>query len=491
MRLSSNLAAVLSVTLATQAGAQSLASQLDRVKDGAVRLSVVTRTGVCGDGRFIGEETPDGFVTYTAWNQGYSIQSYEFFRPDCRSGPLRLVVVKAGGTVRELRAAVGVEWLSGATAPDLGDVDQQALADWLLDVGAATARDEVAIVAFLAANATTARITDRLLRIVNDRGVASDARSRAMSWVTGAADREGRGAEADGALRVIATASEEPRPLRDRAIRSLRETVPNDAFLRELYPRLDQRDLQDRVLRRLGQSHASDNFGWIRDRALDARESEPLRDRALRVIGDDLYRPSDVRALYPRLDRAALKDRALRIVAQHGDASTLDWLRGVAENRDEPLAARDRAVRLLGEQGAPQAVALKSLYGRVDQAELKDRILQVVAASASSDTRDWLAGIALDRSQAASLRDRALREVGQGLPSAELAKLYDALDTQSLKQRVMRLLTERKDDAAVEKLIAIARADGNMDLRRYAMRRLAETGHPKARAFLEESARRP
>ena len=83
----------LTVTLTPLSG-QDLGDRVARVRDSVVRLSFDTREDICGDGRAIGEQTPNGFVTHTFWPGGYSIQSYEFWQPDCRPGPMRLVVEK-------------------------------------------------------------------------------------------------------------------------------------------------------------------------------------------------------------------------------------------------------------------------------------------------------------------------------------------------------------------------------------------------------------
>ena len=110
---------------------QSLTDRVDGVRDGVVRLSFETRAVVCGDGQSIGEQTAEGLVTHTFWSEGYSIQNYEFWQPDCRNGPMRLVIEKQSGVVSELRAAVGVDWMADARGTDLGSVAGPEVADWL------------------------------------------------------------------------------------------------------------------------------------------------------------------------------------------------------------------------------------------------------------------------------------------------------------------------------------------------------------------------
>lgn len=489
-------AALAAISLApaatpTAAHAQDLAARLDRVRDGTVRLSFATRAGVCGDGRFIGEDTPDGFRTWTIWSGGYSINMMdrdELWAPDCKTGPLRLVVKKTAGRVAELRAAVGVDWKSDVTVPDLGRVPAPEAADWLLGV-AKTTDDDVARVAMLAANmADGARIADRLIEMAKDRKLDPDVRERAMRWVSEAAMREGKAGEADRTLRTIAAERDESADLRERAIRELWDTPENDAYLKDLLGKLSRTDLKERIVRRLGESKGGANADWVRQVALDSGEPTDVRERAIRVLGE--IDRGQVRDLYGRLRESELKDRALRVAAEDGSEETSRWLRTIAESRAEPTDVRERAIRLLGERGGAMEY-LKALYGRLDREELKQRVVRLVGEDASPDARAWLRSVATDDAQPTDVRERAVRVLAEGQSTADLADLYDRLDRRDLRVRTIRLLAERGDDVAVDKLISIARSDPDSDLHREALRRLAETGNPKARSFLEEAVKRP
>jgi SOS response regulatory protein OraA/RecX len=308
--------------------------------------------------------------------------------------------------------------------------------------------------------------------------------------------------------------------VRDRAIRELDATNSNDAFLKDVYRSISETSLRDRIIRALGASRGEPNVSWIRGVVTDRSELRQLRDRALRVLGEEMNRRAEVRALYPSLDDSALKDRALRIVAAGGDSDG-QWLREVALNPREPIEARDRAIRLMAEANGPDANEwleslvtdrsqplalrdravrvlaergrtefLKQAYPRLEAAELKDRVIRSVAEANAVDAQSWLAGIAQDASEADAPRDRAVRVLAErGAPTAELANLYDRIQTASIRQRLVRVLVERNDDAAVEKLIAIADGDPDPAMRRYVVRRLAETKSPKARSFLEKKVR--
>ncbi len=593
----------------TPCSAQGLANRIARVRDGAVRFSVETRPEICGDGRSIGEETEDGFILYTAWDRGFSISTFDYWAPDCRQGPMRLVVEKAGGEVVDLRAAVAVAWRDDASGTDLGMIAGAEAARWLLDASVTT-REDVSRVALLAANAAQdAGIADRLLNMVSNRNLPGHVRQGAMRWVNGAAAREGKVDAADRALRNVAASTSETTDIRERAVRQLRDTPANDRYLKDLYSQASSDlELRERIIRRLGGTDSPDNAAWVRAIALDRNERTALRERAIRVIADRT-KSTDLRALFNQLDQPELKERVLRLAGERGgaddrawitavaldrgeglsvrdrairvlsgespsrlrdlysrldqvelrerviriaadgydsestawlrsivlnenehatlrdralrvlgdrdrgearrlfdrlvdielreralriagstrDTETASWLEGVATNRANPSELRDRALRILGDNDPGAA---RRLFARLDNDELRDRALRIAGEARASETATWLEGVATDVAYSIDLRDRALRLLAeQAVPSARLGQIYDRLDRHDLRERVIRLLAERSDDDAVAKLINIAENDPDRDLRRSAFRRLGDTNHPRARAFLERTVR--
>jgi hypothetical protein len=360
---------------------------------------------------------------YSFEGQGYSVETLEDVQPECRTGPLRLVITKTGGRVTDLSAAVGVTWRAGSMATDLGTVPAAQAAAWLLDVAQGTPDDRLQSVAFVAANAAdSVRIADRLFSLTRDKKQRADLRARALRWLGEAARREGRSDEADALQRAIVRDAGDVTSVRERAIRELNATNANDEFLRNVYRDLSVAVLKERIIRMLAASPSDQNVAWIRGVATDRTEQRELRDRAIRVLGEELNRKGDVRALYGALEDPTLKDRVLRVVAAAGDSASARWLREIAVSETEPLEARDRAIRVLAEQGAT---------------------------------------------------------------SADLAALYERVQGMPLRQRVVKLLVERGDDVAIEKLMQIADRDPDPAQRRYVLRRLSETQNPKARVFLE------
>ncbi len=513
--------------------AQSLADQINAVRGNTVRLSFPTRSAICGDGKSIGEKTADGFTTHTFWSGGYSINNQEFWEIDCRTGPMRLVVEKSNGRVRELRAAVGVDWLPDARGTDLGTFAGVEVANWLLDI--AEANENIVGIAYLAANAALdAPIADRIVKTARDRALGSEVRQRALRWVNRAAEREGMVDRADRVVRELVLANGDNVDVRERAIRSLRESNENDAWLREQYARINRTQLQERVIRRIAESSNELNARWLRSVALDAGEQLELRERALRVIGEKAGSSNEVRELFAHLDRADLKERAIRLVGDHNSAEHTRWIRQVAVDANEPMQVRERAIRVLGEDA--DLATMQRLYRDTDGHSLKERVLRMVGETNTTDAAEWLEQVATDRGETQELRDRAIRLLGEyestavrdlferldsdelrvralrltaersdggtsewlkdvarntrystevrdralrllserAVATNELAALYEDVTGAELRRRVIRLLAERDDDAAVEKLRAIAETDRSRELRRYASRRLAE-----------------
>jgi HEAT repeat protein len=289
----------------------------------------------------------------------------------------------------------------------------------------------------------SARIAERMIAMARDRNLPAALRTSAMRWLRGPAEREGRAAAADRALRDVAGDASEPTELREQA------------------------------LRRLGESRADGNASWLREMVLDRAQSLVIRERALRVLGEELDRPDLVRQLYPQLDHVTLEERAVRVVGERRGADAADWLRQTAEDRDGHEAVRERAIRVLGERG--EMAYLRALYPRLDRMGLRERVIRVAAESGRNDAHEWLERIVLDGGEQQPLRERAVRELAErGVATTELVRLYDRADNLEVRARLIRIFAERGDRAAMDKLAAIVRDDTHPSLRRDAQRRLAE-----------------
>jgi hypothetical protein len=149
--------------LAAPARAQSLASRVDAVRNGKIRMSFAARPGVCGNGRNIS-----------------SYRSNEDWESDCEHGPVRVVLTRRDGRVADVDTYVGGRWREGSTATDLGTVPAKAAADYLVSL-------RVKGAVFPATLADSAVVWPQLLSVAKDHSAPHDVRQSAVFWLGQAA----------------------------------------------------------------------------------------------------------------------------------------------------------------------------------------------------------------------------------------------------------------------------------------------------------------
>jgi hypothetical protein len=412
-RLTLLVAAASAFPLLSVAQGQSLRDRIAQRRDGTVGISYPVRAGVCGDGRtMIGDaDGPDGFTMYMLDHGGVISGTFQGdVRTRCVSGPARVLLTLRGGDIVRVAPTVGGNGWREAPSVDLGTVDAQQAATYLL-AAAAMLQEQSARDAMLAASiADGARVATPLVRMARDRSLPSALREAALRWVARTAEREGDRSAMDG-VRAIAADEEDATSVRERAIRSLGGRAEDDTFLRQLYGTVRNRELQERIIRTLAETGSSENRKWLRAVAESSREDAALRERAVRVLAEQWGDYDFLRELYPRATDGALRERILRVLGEGGRVEDMRWLRSVASNADESTALRERALRVLSETG---------------------------------------------------------------LPTRELAALYDSVGARALRERTINLLAERGDKTAIDKLNAIARTEEDPDLKRRAMRKLLE-----------------
>ena len=389
-----------------------LARRITSASDGLVKMRYAARPGICGDGRTFIADNTSGSRGYDVWfAEGMNFTSASGdFTSKCAEGPVRLMLV-----VRDHRV-IAVQPFVGPSSPaterpgtDLGVVSTADISRYLLDF-AATGREDEARNAMLAASiADSVRIAQRLAAMARNKSLATNVREGALKWVGRVARREN---DTD-AIRVARTITE------------------------------------------------------------DRDDNATVRERAIRVIGDDDGDAVYLRSLYPRLDETALRERVVRVVAENGTRADMDWIRGIATNKSERVSIRERAVRVLAEAGDSRS--LRQLYDQLDEATLRERVIRSVADAGGADGMTWLRAIVRDTREQSSLRERAVRSMADGgAPTSELVSLYDAVPDRVVRDRLVSVLADRGDKTARDKLRSIATDDPDEDLRRRATRKLSE-----------------
>lgn len=115
------------LALPVAVAAQSIASRVNAVREGDVRLTFSLRPGVCGNGRnvwYSGRSSYSSGDTRSSRDVEYDI--------DCDSGPGRLVIVRRDGETADLRFYVGGRWRASSSATDLGMVGSRSVVEYLI-----------------------------------------------------------------------------------------------------------------------------------------------------------------------------------------------------------------------------------------------------------------------------------------------------------------------------------------------------------------------
>jgi HEAT repeat protein len=136
---------------------------------------------------------------------------------------------------------------------------------------------------------------------------------------------------------------------------------------------------------------------------------------------------------------------------------------------------------------------LRQLYGETQDRQLKEYALMALGRRALEGESDWLLGIAQDENEDAELRAQALYMLRSdpSVSTSAIAGLFDRAGERRLREAALMILAERSasDAVALDKLIAIARTEKELDLRRQAVATLARSQDPRAHAVLLEIVR--
>lgn len=105
----------------------------------------------------------------------------------------------------------------------------------------------------------------------------------------------------------------------------------------------------------------------------------------------------------------------------------------------------------------------------------------------AGDISPELSRLVRDRDAGVETRKQALFWFGQGDGSTkDLIRLYDSLDARSLREHFTFVVSQRRDDEAIDKLIDIARTDRDSEIRKQAMFWLGQTKDPRAIKFFHD-----
>ncbi len=219
---------------------------------------------------------------------------------------------------------------------------------------------------------------------------------------------------------------------------------------------------------------------------------QEVREQAVfwlsQVPGDETVAALDSILRDPRTD-PDIQDKAIFALSQHHSSRSAATLRAYVERRDAPQEMREKAIFWLGQRNSPEnADFLKSLFAKVESDDLKEKIIFSLSQMGGADNYRWLMNIALDPKQDIEIRKKALFWAGQGhsVDVADLVKLYDSMQDREMKEQLIFVYSQRREDAALDKLMAIGKSDPDRELRKKAIFWIGQSRSPRAAQYLQE-----
>jgi hypothetical protein len=305
------------LALANVAGAQSLATRVERAPDGIVLMEVRSRPGVCGNGRdLVGYRNAlfaRNFQTYGRWSTDH-----------CRPGPLRIVVSKVDGAITRVHTQVGGAWPSTELrVTDLGAVPPAEASPFFLSLvpRLERSRDDRLLVPAVLADVEPPLVA--LLALARDGDRRADTRRSAVHWLGSLGD----------------------------------ETVvtPLTQLARDGY---DEDGVGGSAMAALSmlEGAAGETAGrWLIARAQDPKEPSKLRKDALFWAGQDEETPTvQIVRAYENDGDNAFREHAIFVLSQRDDNAALEALMRIArEDRDTRM--RGKALFWLGQKDDPRA----------------------------------------------------------------------------------------------------------------------------------------
>lgn len=228
---------------------------------------------------------------------------------------------------------------------------------------------------------------------------------------------------------------------------------------------------------------------------LDAVRNDPdqeVREQAVfwlsQVPGEETVTALDSILQDPKAD-PAIQEKAIFALSQHRSPRAGTILCSYSGRRDRPAELREKSIFWLGQRRAAEnQQCLRDLYRTLDTDELKEKVIFSLSQMGGADNYRWLMDIALNQRENIELRKKALFWAGQGshVDIADLVRLYDSMNDREMKEQLIFVYSQRREDAALEKLFQIGRNDPDRELRKKAIFWVGQSRSPKAAQYLQE-----
>jgi HEAT repeat protein len=228
---------------------------------------------------------------------------------------------------------------------------------------------------------------------------------------------------------------------------------------------------------------------------LDVARNDPSVD----VRGDAVWWLSQTHSeqVVPALDSILftsrddeMRKKAIFSLSQFHDERALQSLRKAVEDERIPEEIRGEAIFWLGQ--SPSNANLdyfKSVFKKTHNEELRSKIVQAVSNTSTSEAGNWLLDVARDKSYDIETRKNAIFWASQRklFDFEQMTNIYDqAKGDEEIQEQVLFVYSQRREPAAVDKLMTIAKSDPNVEMRKKALFWLGQKNDPRVKQFIRD-----
>ncbi|MEE8117211.1 MAG: HEAT repeat domain-containing protein [Gemmatimonadales bacterium] len=184
-----------------------------------------------------------------------------------------------------------------------------------------------------------------------------------------------------------------------------------------------------------------------------------------------------------------LQEKAVFALSQQRSEAASRALRDHLERTTTPDDIKENIIFWLGQRRSEEnAQYLREFYARTTSPELKKKVIFSLSQMNLEENARWIMAIALDESASVEVRKNALFWAGQmrAVDIEDLTSLYDRMTDPEMREHLIFIYSQRRESAAVDKLMDIARNGTSRELRGKAIFWLGQSNDPRVIEFLME-----
>jgi HEAT repeat protein len=184
-----------------------------------------------------------------------------------------------------------------------------------------------------------------------------------------------------------------------------------------------------------------------------------------------------------------IRKKAIFALSQQQNERARAALRRAAEDERMPEEVRGEAVFWLGNAKLADLDYFNALFLKTKSEDLRNRLLFSINQSSSPEASTTLLSIAKNKAINVDARKEALFWAGQR--STVDLDAIDAVYSQSkgdeeMQKQVLFVYSRRREPAAVDKLMAIAKNDSNIEMRKQSLFWLGQKNDPRVKQFIRD-----